>query len=131
MTSVLFVCIGNACRSQMAEGWLKHFTAEQGREDIEVFSAGSSPMGSIPDETKAVMLEEGIDISEQWSKSVDDLARRDFDYVISLCGDRCPAVPTLKHIDWTIEDPIGQAIEVYRAVREELRERVKTLLDSL
>ncbi len=130
-TTVLFVCIGNACRSQMAEGFLRHFAAEQDRDDIEVFSAGSAPMGSVPDETQAVMLEAGIDISAQWSKSVDDLPKQNFDYVISLCGDRCPYVPAEEHVDWTVHDPIGETLENFRAVRDELRKRVMTLLEAI
>lgn len=84
MASVLFVCIGNACRSQMAEGWLRHMATLAGRDELEVFSAGSSPLGSVPDETVLAMQEVGIDISSQWSKAIDELPTDEFDYVISL-----------------------------------------------
>ncbi len=131
MKSVLFVCIGNACRSQMAEGWLRHLAQEVGRNDIQVFSAGSSPLGSIPEETTAVMLEAEIDISKQWSKPVDELPQEEFDYVISLCGDRCPYVPAEEHIDWKIDDPIGEPIESYRRTRDVLKERIINLLNEI
>ena len=131
MKSILFVCIGNACRSQMAEAWLRHFIQQEQRNDLTVFSAGSTPMGSIPDETRAVMKEVDIDLAGQWSKSIDELPQQDFDYVISLCGDRCPYVPADEHIDWPIHDPIGEPIESYRAVRDELLDRVLGLLKEV
>ena len=127
-THILFVCIGNACRSQMAEGWLKFLAA---KTDIAVHSAGSSPLGHIPEETVAVMAEVGIDISEQWSKSIAELPRQDFDYVISLCGDRCPYVPAEQHVDWTIPDPIGQPIEAYREARDLLRKHIEAFLEKI
>lgn len=131
MTAVLFVCIGNACRSQMAEAWLRHLTTGQGRTDIEVFSAGSSPLGSIPEETIAVMKEVNIDLADHWSKSIEDLPQKKFDYVISLCGDRCPNVPGTEHIDMPIPDPIGKPIEEYRKTRDTLQERIEELLEAL
>lgn len=131
MISVLFVCIGNACRSQMAEAWLRHLAEVQGRKDIDVFSAGSNPLGSIPAETIEVMNEVGIDLAEHWSKSIEDLPQKKFDYVISLCGDRCPNVPATEHIDMPIPDPIGKPIEEFRKARDMLHERVKELLEAL
>ena len=131
MTSILFVCIGNACRSQMAEAWLRHVATEQGRRDLAVFSAGSNPLGSIPAETLEVMREVGIDLTEHWSKSIEDLPQKKFDYVISLCGDRCPYVPAAEHIDMPIPDPIGKPIEEYRKARDMLHERIKEFLAAI
>lgn len=115
----------------MAEGWLRHLAKEAGRGNIEVFSAGSFPLGRIPEETIAVMLEAGISIAGQCSKSVNDLPQKGFDYVISLCGDRCPFVPANEHIEWDVHDPIGEDLESYRAVRDDLRERIAKLLNKI
>lgn len=131
MPAVLFVCIGNACRSQIAEGYLRHLSQESGRTDLEIFSAGSSPMGVIPPETAAVMKEIDVDISGQWSKAIRELPQENFDYVISLCGDRCPYVPAEKHIDWIIPDPIGETIESYRRVRDDLMQRLEKLIKEI
>lgn len=115
----------------MAEAWLRHLTQESVRKEIQVFSAGSSPLGVVPEETVAVMKEVGIDIVEQWSKSIDDLPQKKFDYVISLCGDRCPFVPTNQHINWPIPDPIGQPLESYRATRDLLKAKLETFLKEI
>jgi len=115
----------------MAEGWLKSLCAAAAKADIETHSAGSAPLGHIPEETVAVMKEVDIDITEQWSKSIAELPRQDFDYVISLCGDRCPYVPAEQHIDWAIPDPIGQSIEKYRESRDLLKTHIERFLAEI
>ncbi len=115
----------------MAEGWVKHFMAEQQRDDIRVFSAGSSPLGHIPTETIQCMAEVDVDISDQSSKAIADLPQKHFDVVISLCGDRCPFVPGEQHIDWPIDDPYGLDADAYRAAREDIKQRVLQLLQEV
>jgi arsenate reductase len=112
----------------MAEGFAKKF----GGDKFEVHSAGSHPAGFVAPNAIAVMKELGIDISGQRSKGFADIPRKEFDYVISLgCKDVCPIYPTQQRIDWEIEDPIGQPIELYRRVRDTIRLKVKELFASL
>lgn len=128
---VLFLCTGNSCRSQMAEGWLRQYAA--GR--AEVFSAGIKPAGLNP-MAVAVMRERGIDISGHRSKHVDDLANEDFLFVITVCDsarEACPVFPgALYQLHWSFEDPAGasgtedEKLEVFRRVRDEIAEHVKT-----
>lgn len=102
MKKVLFVCVENSCRSQMAEGLAKLF----GKGIFESYSAGSKPSGSVNSEAIKAMKETGVDISSQKSKGFNDLNIKKFDIVITLgCGDVCPFVPAEKHIEWQIEDP--------------------------
>jgi len=131
MTAVLFVCIGNACRSQIAEAWLKHFSETEGRSDIEVFSAGSHPLGYVPEITIQTMAEVDIDLSDHSSKTIASLPRQEFDYVISLCGDRCPYVPAEQHIDWPTADPFGGSPTAFQEIREQLKQRVLKLLQEI
>jgi len=124
---VLFLCVGNACRSQMAEG----FARKSGGDKFEVYSAGSHPAGFVAPNAVAVMKEIGIDISGQRSKGFADIPNREFDYVVSLgCKDVCPIYPTKEKIDWEIEDPIGQPLEVFRRVRDEIRSRVEEFINQ-
>jgi arsenate reductase len=121
---ILFVCIENSCRSQMAEGFAKKL----GKNKIEVFSAGSNPSGKVNESAIEVMKEISIDISQQKSKGFKELPYKGFDYVITMgCGDVCPFVPAKQRIEWDIPDPKGRSIEEFRVVRDEIEERVKEL----
>lgn len=125
MKKVLFVCIENSCRSQMAEGFARHF----GKETIEAYSAGSKPSGKINPNAIKVMQEDGIDITSQQSKGFDELRVKDFDLVITLgCKDTCPFVPSKKHIEWQIEDPKEKNLEFFRKVRDDIKGNVKKLI---
>jgi arsenate reductase (thioredoxin) len=125
--SILFVCIGNACRSQMAEGFARHY----GGDKILTFSAGSRPAGFVAPLAIEVMKEKGIDISQHYSKGIEELPRQSFDYVITMgCGDECPWVKGAHRLDWQIADPIGKPIKFFRQVRDEIEEKVKALIRS-
>ena len=125
MKKVLFVCVENSCRSQMAEGFARNL----GEGIIEAYSAGSRPSGKINPEAIRVMQELGIDILSQRSKGFDQLPVKEFDYVITLgCQDACPFVPAKKHIDWNIADPKGKDVEFFRKVRDDIAENVKELI---
>jgi len=128
MKNILFVCIENSCRSQMAEGWAHHL----GRGRVNAFSAGSRPSGKVNEGAITVMKERGIELSDQASKGFDALPDLTWDYVITMGGgDECPFVPARTRIDWDIPDPKGKPIEFFRHVRDEIERRVKQLLDSL
>ncbi|MCM8756648.1 MAG: arsenate reductase ArsC [Candidatus Omnitrophica bacterium] len=125
---VLFVCIENACRSQMAEGWAKFF----GKDSIDVYSAGSKPALQVDPKAIEVMKEKGIDISLQSPKSFKDLPVKDFDYVITLgCKEICPFLPANEHIEWKIDDPKGKSIDFFRKVRDDIEERVEKLIKEI
>ena len=120
MKTVLFVCVENSCRSQMAEGIVRHF----GKGILEAYSAGSKPSGIINPGALEVMREFGIDISKQKSKGFSDLPIKIFDYVITLgCKDICPFVPADKHIEWEIDDPKGKDLDFFRKVRDEIKNK--------
>jgi len=126
--AVLFVCIHNAGRSQMAAGWLTCLGA--GR--IEVLSAGSAPADRINPVAVEAMAEVGIDITAEQPKILTVDAVRESDVVITMgCGDTCPIFPGKRYEDWVLEDPAGQGIETVRRVRDEIRGRVETLLAEL
>ena len=126
--TVLFVCIHNAGRSQMAAGFLRHLGA--GR--IEVLSAGSAPAASINPAAVAAMAEEGIDIASEQPKILTDAAVQVSDVVITMgCGDTCPFYPGKRYEDWVLEDPAGQGIESVRPIRDEIRRRVEELIAEL
>lgn len=130
---ILFVCVGNSCRSQMAEGFATHYARQRGL-DVEIHSAGTHPAGSVHQDAIAVMREKGIDISQQSSKSVALFDLRTFDYVIAMgCleYDICPANFHGVHEDWGIPDPIGRGLEFYRKVRDMIEERVLVLFDTM
>ncbi len=126
--SVLFVCVHNAGRSQMAAGYLQHLAG--GR--IEVYSAGSQPAEGINPVAVAVMAEDGIDIAGEQPKILTDSAVEQADVVITMgCGDACPYFPGKRYEDWTLDDPAGQGIEAVRPIRDEIRARVELLVASL
>lgn len=128
MEKVLFVCVENSCRSQMAEGFAKSLA----RGIFDAYSAGSKPSGKINPMAIEVMKEAGVDISSQISKGFDALDIDKFDVVITLgCGDVCPYVPALEHIAWQIDDPKGKDMEYFRNVRDKIKGKVKSLSEAI
>ncbi|MEU8204975.1 arsenate reductase ArsC [Streptosporangium sp. NPDC049046] len=126
--SVLFVCVHNAGRSQMAAGWLTHLAGDR----IEVRSAGSEPAERINPAAVAAMAEVGIDITGQRPKILTTEAVQDSDVVITMgCGDACPFFPGKRYEDWKLDDPAGQGIEAVRPIRDEIRARIEKLIAEL
>jgi len=126
--SVLFVCVHNAGRSQMAAGFMTHLG--QGR--VEVLSAGSAPKDSINPVAVEAMAEVGIDISQNSPKVLTPEAVQQSDAVVTMgCGDACPYYPGKRYEDWVLEDPAGQGIESVRVIRDDIKLRVETLLAEL
>ncbi len=124
---VLFACVGNSCRSQMAEA----FCRRMGR-DVECASAGSAPEKEVSREAIAVMAEVGIDISDARPKGFNDLADLRFDYLVTMgCEVACPFLPGARHIRWEIPDPKGKGMDEFRRVREMIREKVRELLADI
>ncbi len=134
-----FICTGNSARSQIAEGYAKHF-ARFTNIKVEVFSAGSNPAGYVHPLAVKVMQEDFIDISKQWSKSLEDIPYNELDIVITLCGDAaesCPHVPSAYTEHWDIPDPAkisgseDERIAFFRKVRDEIKKKVQELFASL
>jgi arsenate reductase len=126
--TVLFVCVHNAGRSQMAAGFLQHLAGDR----IQVLSAGSQPADSINPVAVEAMAEVGVDITHEVPKILTDDAVRESDVVITMgCGDECPFFPGKRYEDWVLTDPAGQGIDVVRGVRDEIRGRVETLIREL
>ncbi len=126
--SVLFVCVHNAGRSQMAAGWLTHLAGDR----IEVRSAGSEPADRINPVAVQAMAEVGVDITAEQPKMLCVDAVRESEVVITMgCGDTCPVFPGKRYEDWDLEDPAGQGIETVRRVRDEIRGRIQSLVDEL
>ena len=126
--SVLFVCVHNAGRSQMAAGYLQHLAGDR----VEVRSAGSAPGNSVNPAAVAAMAEEGIDISAATPKILTDEAVEASDYVITMgCGDACPFFPGKTYLDWVLEDPAGQGVEAVRPIRDEIRGLVENLIAEI
>ena len=121
---VLFVCIENSCRSQMAEAFA-HLYAN---DSIQAFSAGSRPSGKLEPKAIAVMAELGYDLGSHSSKSLRDIPQIKYDFVITMgCGDECPFIPAEVHEDWDLPDPKPLPLEQFRQVRDRIGERVKDL----
>ena len=126
--TVLFVCIHNAGRSQMAAGYLRHLS--EGR--IDVLSAGSAPAESINPAVREAMLEEGIDLSAEKPKILTTEAVIASDVVVTMgCGDTCPFYPGKRYEDWVLPDPAGQGIDAVRPIRDEIKARVTALMADL
>lgn len=126
--TVLFVCVHNAGRSQMAAGYLKHLAGDR----VQILSAGSIPAESINPIAIAAMLEEGIDISGAQPKLLTDETVELSDVVITMgCGDACKFYPGKRYEDWKLEDPAGQGIESVRGIRDEIRSQVVELVAEL
>ncbi len=126
--SVLFVCVHNAGRSQMAAGLLLHLAGDR----IEVRSAGTAPADRINPVAAQAMSEIGIDITAASPKILSDDAVESSDVVITMgCGDTCPYFPGVSYRDWKLDDPAGQPIEVVRGIRDDIAVRVRDLIDEL
>jgi arsenate reductase len=126
--SVLFVCVHNAGRSQMAAGWLAHLAGDR----VEVRSAGSEPADRINPVAVRAMAEEGIDITAEQPKILTTEAVQASDVVVTMgCGDTCPFFPGKRYEDWVLDDPAGQDLATVRRVRDEIRGRVDRLLSEL
>jgi arsenate reductase len=126
--TVLFVCIHNAGRSQMAAGFLR----ELGGDAVEVRSAGSDPGPHINPAAVQAMAEVGVDISDQSPKSLTPEAVETSDVVITMgCGDACPIFPGISYRNWELDDPAGQGIDAVRPIRDEIKTRVQALITEL
>jgi arsenate reductase len=126
--SVLFVCVHNAGRSQMAAGWLRHLAGDA----VEVRSAGSVPGDQVNPAAIQAMAEVGIDISDQRPKVLTTDAVESSDVVITMgCGDACPVFPGKRYLDWQLEDPAGKGVESVRPIRDDIEARVRTLLAEI
>jgi arsenate reductase len=126
--SVLFVCVHNAGRSQMAAGWLRHLAGDK----VEVRSAGSAPGETINPAAVEAMAEAGIDITDQAPKLLEYETARSSDVIVTMgCGDACPIFPGKRYEDWQLDDPAGQGVDAVRPIRDKIRTRVEALLADL
>lgn len=126
--NVLFLCIHNAGRSQMALGWFTHLAADR----ATAWSAGSAPADEVNPAAVQAMAEVGIDISGAHPKRWTDAMIRTADIVVTMgCGDECPYVPGTRYEDWPLPDPAGQGVDAVRPIRDEIEQRVRELLTSL
>ena len=126
--TVLFVCVHNAGRSQMAAGYLQHLAGDR----VTVLSAGSEPAASVNPVAVQAMAEEGIDIAGNRPKMLSTEAVQESDVVITMgCGDACPFFPGKRYEDWELDDPAGQGIEKVRPIRDEIRSRVEALIADI
>ena len=126
--TVLFLCVHNAGRSQMAAGWLRHLAGDS----VDVRSGGSAPASSINAAAVAAMREVGIDIAgaspQPWTEETLGAA----DIIVAMgCGDTCPVYPGKRYVDWELDDPAGQPVEVVRRIRDDIEQRVRGLLAEL
>ncbi|MEV7777197.1 arsenate reductase ArsC [Kitasatospora sp. NPDC088351] len=126
--SVLFVCVHNAGRSQMAAAFLTHRAGDR----VEVRSAGSAPAATVNPAVVAAMAEVGVDISAETPKVLTVEAVQASDVVITMgCGDTCPVFPGKRYLDWTLDDPAGQGVDAVRPIRDEIDRRIRGLLTEL
>ncbi|WP_228899115.1 arsenate reductase ArsC [Streptomyces sp. DH1] len=128
LASVLFVCVHNAGRSQMAAGFLRHLSGDR----IEVRSAGSLPGDRVNPAAVEAMKEVGIDIGGAQPRILTTEAVQASDYVITMgCGDACPVFPGKKYLDWALEDPAGKGVDAVRPIRDEIRTRIEALIAEI
>ena len=126
--SVLFVCVHNAGRSQMAAAYLTHLAGDR----VEVRSAGSAPADAVNPAAVEAMAEEGIDMSAEIPKVLTDEAVRASDVVITMgCGDTCPIYPGKRYEDWKLDHPAGQGVDAVRPIRDEIRKRIEGLIAEI
>ncbi|MFB6550401.1 arsenate reductase ArsC [Streptomyces sp. NPDC056405] len=126
--SVLFVCVHNAGRSQMAAAWLTHLAGDR----VEVRSAGSNPGQNVNPAAVEAMREVGIDISAEVPKMLTVDAVKESDVCITMgCGDTCPVFPGKRYLDWQLEDPAGQGVAAVRPIRDEIKELVEGLIKEI
>jgi protein-tyrosine-phosphatase len=125
---VVFLCVHNAGRSQMAAGWLQHLAGDQ----VEVFSGGSNPGSQVNPSAVAAMAEVGIDIADAFPKQWTEEVLRAADVIITMgCGDACPIFPGKRYEDWSVPDPAGRPVEQVRPIRDEIADRVRKLMADL
>ncbi|GES31774.1 arsenate reductase ArsC [Streptomyces angustmyceticus] len=128
LPSVLFVCVHNAGRSQMAAAFLTHLAGDR----VQVRSAGSAPADTLNPAVVAAMAEVGIDVSAEVPKVLTVEAVQASDVVITMgCGDTCPVFPGKRYLDWQVPDPAGQGVEAVRPIRDETEQRIRGLLDEI
>jgi len=126
--SVLFLCVHNAGRSQMAAGWLRHLAGHR----VEVFSGGSEPSASLNPAVVEAMAEVGIDLSGQVPTRWSEEAVQAADVVVTMgCGDTCPLIPGKRYVDWELPDPAGLGVDQVRPIRDEIARRVRLLMNEL
>ncbi|HSM45120.1 MAG TPA: arsenate reductase ArsC [Acidimicrobiia bacterium] len=126
--SVVFLCVHNAGRSQMAAGWMRHL----GGDEVDVFSGGSEPADAVNPAAVEAMAETGIDISAQTPRLWTDDIIRGADVVVTMgCGDTCPVFPGKRYLDWELEDPSGLPVEIVRSIRDDIERRVRELMVEL
>jgi arsenate reductase len=126
--TVLFLCVHNAGRSQMAAGWTRHLAGER----VEVLSAGSDPADRVNPAAVEAMREVGIDITGHTPRRWTDEILGATDVVVTMgCGDTCPVVPGTRYLDWELDDPAGKPVDAVRPVRDDIEQRVRTLLAEL
>lgn len=126
--SVLFLCVHNAGRSQMAAGWMRHL----GGDGVDVFSGGSEPAEAVNQAAVAAMAEKGIDISGEIPQPWADEIVRATDVVVTMgCGDACPVFPGKRYVDWELDDPSGKTIDQVRPIRDDIGQRVRALMAEL
>jgi arsenate reductase len=126
--TVLFLCVHNAGRSQMAAGWLSHLAGDR----VEVLSGGSEPADGVNPAAVAAMAEVGIDISDSFPRPWTDETVGVADVIVSMgCGDACPVLPGKRYLDWDLEDPAGRGVEAVRPIRDDIEERVRGLMAEL
>jgi protein-tyrosine-phosphatase len=126
--SVLFLCVHNAGRSQMAAGWMRRLAGDQ----VDVFSGGSEPAAEVNRAAVAAMAEQGIDIGGQIPQPWADEIVRAADVIVTMgCGDACPVYPGKRYLDWELDDPAGHKIEEVRPIRDEIERRVRALLAEM
>ncbi len=132
MIRLLFVCIENSARSQMAQGLAQFLAKRYKLPELEAYSAGSHPSGRVNPLAIAAMKEAGIDISGHQSKGLSEIPDFEYDYVITMgCGDSCPFVRAKNRLDWQIENPAGKDLEGFKKIRDQVEENVDKLLRSL
>ena len=126
--TVLFVCVHNAGRSQMAAGYLQHLAGDR----VEVLSAGSAPADQVNPAAVAAMAEDGVDITAGTPKLLTTEAVQESDVVITMgCGDACPIFPGKRYEDWELDDPAGRGVDAVRPIRDEIRARVEALIAEI
>lgn len=126
--SVLFLCVHNAGRSQMASGWMRHIAGDE----VDVFSGGSEPAEMVNQAAVAAMAEKGIDIGTEIPQPWSDEIVRAADVVVTMgCGDACPVFPGKRYVDWELDDPSGKSVEDVRPIRDDIEQRVRGLLAEL
>lgn len=126
--SVLFLCVHNAGRSQMAAGFMRHLAGDR----VDVLSGGSEPASELNRAVVAAMAEKGIDIGQELPQPWADEVVRAADVIVTMgCGDACPVYPGKRYVDWELEDPAGKSVEQVRPIRDDVEARVRGLLDEL